>query len=320
MGNEFKPSVAKTFILMIVSIVKFIALPIRKPVFGVFLVLFLLGAPTFQGVPPAKVFSWYGEKLEPVTRRFVDYGNGWAKHTKPIRSSVSEAVGVVVDAAKQVKSGQGFDASKLGSVVGSPNKEQLAELKDMEDALRKSGQGDIADMARQMRGEKAPYSPNLENKTPYNEVKKTKAQLRGERNRKRFAALQKKRMPTAIKPQDSVLSKNDVKIIDEPIEKIIDEIDVVETKYKVGDVIKGKATFLSEDAVLINGQKVDFYGIYINKIDEAIDFMQSITGDDAVECKVIKVELGMPQGVCSAGGLEFNEMLVDAGMAEKSNL
>lgn len=314
MSGDFKNSQFKTFLLMLLSIFKFVTYPIRKPLVGVLLLVILFALPTFRGVPPKDVLSWYSKKLAPVTKRFVDYGNSWARHTKPVRDTLGEAVGAVGDMAQQVRNGANMSNAKTSSLIEQNQKKQL---KDMEDSLRKTGNHDFANIARGMRGEETPYKTKPKISYPKYDKKLSPTQRRIEQNKKRFAALQKRRMPRAKKyvPKQTTTQKP-VPALEKPVEELIStENNKPDLALNAGSVISGKPVF-NRDVSLTFGEKtLSLYGIEVTQNEESLDFLKSITGNDEVECVIKSSDSSSLAAICSAGGLEFNQMLVDAGFA-----
>jgi hypothetical protein len=298
MGNDFKPSHFKTFMLIILGIVNIVTYPIRKPLVGVILVIVLLGAPTLNGVPPRDVISWYGVKLKPVLRPFVNYKNSFSKHTKPIQDSVGQAVGVVADVAKKVRDGQNVNISSLTDTIASQRAKQPSENKR------------FSDVAKQIEDKKN-YS--LKQKAS----KKSKAKIRNEKNKNKFAILQKRRKATALPKNNYMQEKPQANILDKDVDDILEDAQYNVLNLTKDDFVKGEVRFLSNGNLRINDQIIALYGIKVFSASDAVEFLQSITGDDIVECDIVSIIDNTPQGICSAGGLEFNQMLVDAQMAKE---
>ena len=88
---------------------------------------------------------------------------------------------------------------------------------------------------------------------------------------------------------------------------------------KPKEIIKGEATTLGGDRLMINGKLIRLDGIRVARGDSNIkaqSFLNKITNKKEVECLIFEYTSNkIPLGWCFVGELEINSKLIEEGFA-----
>jgi hypothetical protein len=316
-----KITTAKTFALLIISIFKFIAFPIRKPLIGIPFIFLLFIIPTFRGIKPSEVHLWYLSKLEPVTQVFVNFGEAVNKHSiDPIKETVSKIVnsdGRYISDDTRLRTSTDLEPRKNENYIDNNNKKNLSS-RIFEKAKNSSTTYKVEDSIIATSKDLLQKEEDIKEKISdinYNPKNKITEDIK-ENNQKKEAIIKSDKIEKiVIKPAKK--EEKTVEIIKKPNPGL---------RYIIKpEFIEGKAKIKNANTIVINKRKIYLHGVYVDPYSEkgmaAITYLINLIHDKNVRCDVIAYTYNdFPTAICYCGGKTINEELVNVGLSQKVEL
>ncbi len=257
----------------------FLLFPLRKPLifFPILLIMFL--APTFRGVKPAEVHTWYWEKIKSYTNSAFDLVKNKTKNALPQNFEFKLPLG-------EEKNTEIKGTDKL---VDYPVADVNANRKAIFE--RASGGFQPVDIHNEVEAESAVNDDLLEAEV-LTELAEDVLQTATEEK-----APQKKVDEVSPKEQPKIQKKLPLVYLDEPKEVI------------------GMAKVYNANEVEVDGTYIFLYGIYVNPdTEEGVltkKFLEATVKNQVVRCSIVAYTLqDVATGMCYVGGENINQLLV----------
>jgi len=317
-----------------------------KPVFGLFMVLVIIGVPYVLGVKPPEMLGWYKVKTAPVREFFSDYGQSMKKHTGPLVDQVSKVADAVVSAPQKLRDIQ--TAQTRQENIGNMMSKMVggSELKDLENTgplnISKDDMAQFEDANGLEHGALEEKTAAEAHKEHMQEVfKKSVA-------KNNIYALPKdevKHVADAMPAPLNITVKDTSNLEPKQVAKVTAQVEVPEKfvptitvndiagktefnfnmskEYEKPLIFEGFAKVISPEFIKVGENPVYLYGIRadsdIAKRDKAKEFASQIIGNSLVTCKIMGLTYdNIPAGICSAGIININDTLVQAKLVSLS--
>ena len=282
--DEITPS--KGLLGFIHKMVMVLLWPLRKPYIAIPLFILMYLIPTFIGARPNEVHIWYYNKIKgfftPVSKQIVNKSKELAQNAPFEIPSLSELKDKVMPKSAS-------DTSQTNPALEEYNKEQEIRRKMFDKAKQAQSPYSIDIMSQPDQ----PNAPKFETKP-----KATEAQ----------APTDVEQSPSQSEPADTTVAKAKQRKLD---------LIYLETPQE----IIGEAYVVSANEIIINGNDIFLFGIYVDPNSRAgnvgKDFLKEFIGEDPVKCIIeAYTKQGIATGMCYVRQISINHTMVNNGISQ----
>lgn len=282
--DEITPS--KGLLGFIHKMVMVLLWPLRKPYIAIPLFILMYLIPTFIGARPNEVHIWYYNKIKgfftPVSKQIVNKSKELAQNAPFEIPSLSELKDKVMPKSAS-------DTSQTNPALEEYNKEQEIRRKMFDKAKQAQSPYSIDIMSQPDQ----PNAPKFETKPKATEA---------------LAPTDVEQSPSQSEPADTSVAKAKQRKLD---------LIYLETPQE----IIGEAYVVSANEIIINGNDIFLFGIYVDPNSRAgnvgKDFLKEFIGEDPVKCIIeAYTKQGIATGMCYVRQISINHTMVNNGISQ----
>ena len=260
--------------------------PLRKPYIAIPLFILMYLIPTFIGARPNEVHIWYYNKIKgfftPVGKQIVNKSKELAQNAPFEIPSLSELKDKVMPKSDS-------DTSQANPKLEEYNKEQEIRRKTFDKAKQAQSPYSIDIMSQPDQ----PNAPKFETKPKATEA---------------TTPTDVEQSPSQSEPADTSIAKAKQRKLD---------LIYLETPQE----IIGEAHVVSANEIIINGNDIFLFGIYVDPNSRngniGKDFLKDFIGEDPVKCIIeAYTKQGIATGMCYVRQISINHTMVNNGISQ----
>ena len=268
--------------------VMFVLWPLRKPYIAIPLLILMYLIPTFIGARPTEVHIWYWNKIK-----------GWF-------NPVSEQI---VSKSKELVQSANFtipDMSELKNKImpssDSAPQEQLSDDYTKEQEIRRQ-------IFEKAKNSEAPLSIDIMSQQNQPQAPKFAAEPLADHL---APTVETEATSETSQPEQAETSSTVAKAKQRNLDLIY---------LNTPQEISGEAYVVSANEIIINGNDIFLFGIYVNPNSRegtvGKEFLQNFIGDDPVNCTIeAYTKQGIATGMCYVRKISINHTLVNNGISQ----